>query len=253
MNLFENLQTLNEANNINKVSNKNQKRTLKEIIDILTMTYEHQLIPKQCNELIEDIYYKAIEIKNLFNVNYESKSTDELKDVIWLAYMKTSLDEYIEEFVESHGVSSDSETIFDGLSDEAVKELYNSLRKKIISQYGPDYEELNNEVFDSFDLMHENVNVKFEAPGDFSKKVNVAKDTLSHYTVQQVRFVQDAYEEVLADIGDASNDSRGNNSTSIKNKYISKAIEDEVMTEEEFNTIYKAIEIINVFYSQANK
>ena len=94
--------------------------------------------------------------------------------------------------------------------------------------------------------------IKTEAPKEFFNKMKKAKETLSHFTVQQVNFVKKAYEEVLADIGDASLSERGTNSTQIKNDYISIAIEDDIMTEEEFETIYKALEVIGVFEAQAN-
>ena len=122
MNLFENLQTFNEFNKPIKASNKNYKRTLKEIVDIISTVSKKELIPKQCNEIIEDIYYKAIELNNMFKIELENKSIEELKDAIALANNNTSLSDYIEKFVTSHSVSPDSETIFDGMSNEDVVE-----------------------------------------------------------------------------------------------------------------------------------
>lgn len=153
MNLFENLQTLNEFNKLIKVSNKNYKRTLKEIIDVISNISKKELIPKQCNEIIEDIYYKVIELNNMFKIELENKSIEELKDAIALANNNTSLSDYIEKFVTSHGVSPDSETIFDGMSNEDVVELYDLVRDMLIKRYGPDYDDLNTNVYDVFNLM----------------------------------------------------------------------------------------------------
>ena len=156
MNLFENLQTLKEFDKPIKVSNKNYKRTLKEINDVISSVSQKELIPKQCNEIIEDIYYKVIELKNMFIDEDENKSIEELKDAIHLAYMNTTFENYVEDFISEHGVSPDSETIFDGLSDEAIKELYDELRNKLVNHYGPDYDELNTGVYDAFNLAFNN-------------------------------------------------------------------------------------------------
>lgn len=153
MSLFENLQTFKEFDKPLKVSNKNYKRTLKEINDIILSVSQKELIPKQCNEIIEDIYYKVIELKNMFKTELENKSIEELKDAIELAYNYTTFESYVEDFITSHGVSEDSETIFDGMSDEDVIELYDTLRNKLIKHYGPDYDELNAGVYDAFNLM----------------------------------------------------------------------------------------------------
>lgn len=153
MSLFENLQTFKEFDKPLKVSNKNYKRTLKEINDIILSVSQKELIPKQCNEMIEDIYYKVIELKNMFKTELENKSIEELKDAIELAYNYTTFESYVEDFITSHGVSEDSETIFDGMSDEDVIELYDILRNKLIKHYGPDYDELNAGVYDAFNLM----------------------------------------------------------------------------------------------------
>lgn len=151
--ILENLQTLNEFDKLVKVSNKNYKRTLKEINDVISSISQKELIPKQCNEIIEDIYYKVVELKNMFKTELENKSIEELKDAIDLAYNHTAFESYIEDFISSHGVSEDSETIFDGMSDEDVIKLYDTLRDKLIKHYGPDYDELNSRVYDAFNLM----------------------------------------------------------------------------------------------------
>lgn len=163
MNLFENLQQLKEFDKNVKISNKNYKRTLKEIINVISSVYEKELIPKQCNEIIEDIYYKVIELKEMFDED-----------------------------------------------------------------------------------------VKTEAPKEFFNKMTKAKETLSHFSTSQVDFVKKAYDEVLADIGDAFVSERGDNSSKIKNEWKSVAVENGTVTEEEFDTIYSALEVIGVFYSQAH-
>jgi len=151
--ILEDFQTLKEFDKPVKVSNKNYKRTLKEINDVISSVSQKELIPKQCNEIIEDIYYKVIELKNMFKTELENKSIEELKDAIDLAYNYTTFESYVEDFITSHGVSPDSETIFDGMSDEDVIELYDTLRDKLIKHYGPDYDELNSGVYDAFNLM----------------------------------------------------------------------------------------------------
>lgn len=151
--ILEECQPLNEFDKPTKVSNKNYKRTLKEISDVISSVSQKELIPKQCNEIIEDIYYKVIELKNMFSTELENKSIEELKDAIDLAYNYTAFASYVEDFITSHGVSEDSETIFDGMSDEDVIELYDTLRDKLIKHYGPDYDELNSNVYDAFNLM----------------------------------------------------------------------------------------------------
>ena len=151
--ILEDCQPLKEFDKPTKVSNKNYKRTLKEISDVISSISQKELIPKQCNEIIEDIYYKVIELKNMFKTELENKSIEELKDAIDLAYNNTAFESYVEDFITSHGVSEDSETIFDGMSDEDVIKLYDTLRDKLIKHYGPDYDELNGEVYDAFNLM----------------------------------------------------------------------------------------------------
>ena len=94
--------------------------------------------------------------------------------------------------------------------------------------------------------------IKTEAPKEFFKKVSDAKETLSQFSKEKVSFVKKAYDDVLADISDAFISDRGTSSSRIKNDYKSLALEDNIVTEEEFDTIYKALEIIGVFHSQAN-
>ena len=81
INLFENLQNLKEIDKSVKISNKNYKRTLKEIIDVISTVYEKELIPKQCNEIIEDIYYKVIELKEMFDDIKHEKMIKESDDM----------------------------------------------------------------------------------------------------------------------------------------------------------------------------
>ena len=151
--ILEDFQTLKEFDKPVKVSNKNYKRTLKEISDVISSVSQKELIPTQCNEIIEDIYYKVIDLKNMFKTELENKSIEELTDAIDLAYNYTTFESYVEDFITSHGVPEDSETIFDGMSDEDVIELYDTLRDKLIKHYGPDYDELNSRVYDAFNLM----------------------------------------------------------------------------------------------------
>ena len=114
MNLFENLQTFKEFDKPVKISNKNYKRTLKEIIDIMSTVYKKELIPKQCNEIIEDIYYKVIELKEMFDddIKIESKNNNELfalrrEAQVTLSHYTTNQIDYIkrgyEKFVKEIG------------------------------------------------------------------------------------------------------------------------------------------------------
>lgn len=164
MNLFENLQLMKESEET-LVSNRNKNIFLRQIIEMISEIKNKELIPKECNKLIKEIYDKTLELRSLF---------DDENDI------------------------------------------------------------------------------KTEAPKEFFKKVSNAKETLSHFSKSQVDFVKKAYDEVLADIGDAFVSERGNNSSKIKNDYISIAIEDNLMSAEEFETIYKALEVIGVFHANAN-
>ena len=56
----------------------------------------------------------------------------------------------------------------------------------------------------------------------------------------------------MADIGDAFNSERGTNTSQIKNDYISIGIEDDIITAEEFETIYNAFLVIGTFESHAH-
>ena len=104
--ILEDCQPLKEFDKPVKVSNKNYKRTLKEINDVISSVSQKELIPKQCNEIIEDIYYKVVELKNMFSTELENKSIEEMKDAIHLAYMHTTFDNYIEDFVYILSISS---------------------------------------------------------------------------------------------------------------------------------------------------
>jgi hypothetical protein len=108
-------------------------------------------------------------------------------------------------------------------------------------------------LFENLQLMRESENNKPKQNGrEFFKKVNDARETLTNFSKDKVDFVKKAYDEVLADIGDAFVSERGDNSSKIKRDYISIAIEDDLMSAEEFETIYKALEVIGVFYAHAN-
>jgi len=104
-------------------------------------------------------------------------------------------------------------------------------------------------LFENLQLMKE---AKTESPREFFKKVSNARETLKQFPKEKVAFVEKAYEEILADIGDAFNSERGTNTSQIKNEYISIAVEDDIMTAEEFETIYNALLVIGTFESHAN-
>ena len=105
------------------------------------------------------------------------------------------------------------------------------------------------------DIDYEKINLRYksesktEAPREFFKKVSNAKETLKQFSKEKVDFVRKAYDEILADIGDAFISERGTNTSQIKNDYISIAVEDDIMTTEEFETIYDALLVIGTFES----
>ena len=108
-------------------------------------------------------------------------------------------------------------------------------------------------LFENLQLMRENENNKPKQNGrEFFKKVNNARETLTNFSKDKVDFVKKAYDEVLADIGDAFVSERGNNSSKIKNDYISIGIENDILTVEEFETIYNAFLVIGTFESHAH-
>ena len=105
-------------------------------------------------------------------------------------------------------------------------------------------------LFENLQLLHENEN-KPGVQREFFKKVSNAKETLKQFSKEKVDFVRKAYDEILADIGDAFTSERGTNTSQIKNDYISIGIEDNVLTAEEFETIYNAFLVIGTFESHA--
>lgn len=103
-------------------------------------------------------------------------------------------------------------------------------------------------LFENLELMKE-AESKTEAPREFFKKVSNARETLKQFSKEKIDFVKKAYDEILADIGDAFISERGTNTSQIKNEYISIAVEDDLMTAEEFETIYNALLVIGTFES----
>ena len=106
-------------------------------------------------------------------------------------------------------------------------------------------------LFENLQLMHES-EIKNKGSREFFKKVSNARETLKQFSKEKVDFVKKAYDEILSDIGDAFNSERGTNTSQIKNDYISIAMEDDLMTAEEFETIYNAFLVIGTFESHAN-
>lgn len=135
---------------------------------------------------------------------------------------------------------------------ETIKILTDIRKQILVPEHCKSVYDIYQQTLELQAMFNDNEEIKTEAPKEFFNKVTKAKETLSHFTVQQVNFVKKAYEEVLADISDSFISERGTNMTQIKNDYISIAIEDNLMTAEEFETIFKALEVIGVFYSHAN-
>ena len=106
-------------------------------------------------------------------------------------------------------------------------------------------------LFENLQLMKE-AESKTETPREFFKKVSNARETLKQFSKEKVDFVRKAYDEVLADIGDAFNSERGDNTSQIKNDYLSIAVEEDIMTAEEFETIYDALLVIGTFEAHAH-
>lgn len=74
-----------------------------------------------------------------------------------------------------------------------------------------------------------------------------ARKLLDEYEPDKVEFVQDCYQAVLDDISDfytSENDERPIQTSTIKRDYLIEAIEDDLMTEDEFNDIYALLETI---------
>lgn len=66
MNLFENLQRLKESEET-LVSNRNKNIFLRQIIEMISEIKNKELIPKECNKLIKEIYDKTLELRSLFD------------------------------------------------------------------------------------------------------------------------------------------------------------------------------------------
>lgn len=81
-------------------------------------------------------------------------------------------------------------------------------------------------------------------------KYRIAQDTLKKYTDEQIDYVRECYDEVLADISNhyAWDDEEGDapqiNTDAIKTDYLVGAIEDDLMEEEDFEDIYTALETL---------
>ena len=82
---------------------------------------------------------------------------------------------------------------------------------------------------------------------DMIGEVANAKQELKKYTREQIRYVKDCYAEVLRAIADYYSEDKeveGINISTIKTDYLVGAVEDDLMTEDEFNYIYDLLETI---------
>lgn len=96
-----------------------------------------------------------------------------------------SCGKYIEQFLLSHGASLEVERIFENVSDEAIEELYDRLKDRIVKLYGPDYDELNSGVFELFGLDTINEDVPMEYTDSDSLKALADED--EYYNEQRAR------------------------------------------------------------------
>lgn len=74
-----------------------------------------------------------------------------------------------------------------------------------------------------------------------------ARKLLNEYEPDKVEFVQDCYQDVIDDISDyyaGEEDARSIHTSEIKRDWLVEAIEDDLMTEDEFNDIYALLETI---------
>lgn len=85
-----------------------------------------------------------------------------------------------------------------------------------------------------------------------SQKIKVPTEVLHTYSEEQIDFVIDCYEDILSDIADQytfghaiDEESARANVSEIKSDYLMCALEDELLTEEEFNIILDALESSN--------
>lgn len=109
------------------------------------------------NKYGNDINIKNVTVSKVIKEDVQLKFVDDMKEAILTVYSRHpgNFSETIENFVLSHGADLTVENVFHNVSDEAVAELYNIVRNDIIKLYGPDYNELDSEVFDLFNISEE--------------------------------------------------------------------------------------------------
>ena len=118
---------------------------------------EDGAVTQMKNKYGNDINIKNVTVSKVINEDTQLKFVDDMKEAILTVYHRHpgNFSETIENFVLSHGADLTVENVFHNVSDEAVAELYDIVRNDIIKLYGPDYDELDSEVFDLFNLSEE--------------------------------------------------------------------------------------------------
>jgi len=77
--------------------------------------------------------------------------------------------------------------------------------------------------------------------------INVAKKALEHYTDEQVAYVKECQDEIGRDLADHySEEDHITAISEIKRDYLVGAIEDDLMTEDEFNDIFALLDIVGI-------
>lgn len=84
--------------------------------------------------------------------------------------------------------------------------------------------------------------------------VTQAQKDLMNYSEEQVNFVRECQDAIVQELSDSffdeddrfAEENRTANISSIKNDYIEQALEDDLMTEEEFNDILDLLDIIDL-------
>lgn len=94
-----------------------------------------------------------------------------------------------------------------------------------------------------------------------AKRVHEAKDELAKYDEEKVKYVQECQDEIMRAISDYYDDEHedpadwptGPRISQIKNDYWEAALEDDLMTDEEFEDIFDLLDIISleIAHSQA--
>lgn len=114
-------------------NNTSYQKRLSEIINVLQSVAAFEAIPGEAESMIDHLEGMASMLKDTCLARLYDKSRAEMEDKIDYLYANNrAMEDQIEEFLLSHGASTDNATIFEGVSDDAIKELYRSLVDELI-------------------------------------------------------------------------------------------------------------------------